>query len=493
MEGEIVEDNIVVIVDDEPIENDDSTSINQNTLDTSSDNNNIISDQIEYEEEGNNLYNNNNNNNTNNNTNNQNSPNLLSTNKNNNNNNNVNRSNFNNNNNRNATNQQQQQQQSTKSDTIFDIVLQWGSLAISKLCFYPIEFPIHALTTFIQSNHSPPQPHALIQYTLNTLNNQVSGSTTQHQFLASSLFSLLKQKGYHIYDGGLVYLLHNMITILINFIQRSFNNLNNNQQPHQPAKPLASFIDFLISLLKYTLTLPLDVLMTRLIVHRFYKNDSTLENITFISLMKNEGIISGLYAGWEVVVLKSILESIYKRLDNHLMRSKRGKFSSSDKSPAQIILLGIKLLLDYMLSVIKVRLNIRNIGFLKTVKNIIRREGLRGLLAGLNVYFMLFPLWMISVLVANYIYLSLKGLIERTDISGNTSPPLSSHQNNNNNNNSNNNNSNNNNNNIHHHNPTTTSFDDERVTGMGVAITPLELSIEQTTPLISSPNIQENE
>eukprot|EP01132_Coremiostelium_polycephalum_P004689 gene4689-5857_t len=344
-------------------------------------------------------------------------------------------------------------------DTLFDVILQWGSLACSKLLFFPIEFPIHALTTFIQSNPSPlPQPiknnginHIVLSNTLNTntqlfqtaassFTNHISGvgnnNKVTHFLSSTSMIRLLKQKGYHIYDGGLVYLAHNMITILINFTQRSFNSIQNNpNNAGRLHKNVRIAIDLLMSLVKYGLTLPLDVLMTRLIVHRFYRSDnSNLQysgDCTLSGICKNEGVFRGLYAGWEVIILKSIMEYVYNKLDNHLkFSSKRGtSFSKSEKSPAQIFLLGIKILLDYMLTVIKVRLNIRNIGIVKTVKNIISREGMRGLFAGLNTHFMLFPLWMIGILFANIIFIKVKHLLERSDISStstNTSPTLSS-------------------------------------------------------------------
>ncbi|KAN0029446.1 hypothetical protein ACTA71_007573 [Dictyostelium dimigraforme] len=365
--------------------------------------------------------------------------------------------------------QQKQQRDNMKSlkkqqehETMFDFVLQWGSLACSKLLFFPIEFPIHALTTFIQSQPTPQQPLS----TPNSLQNLVSpniqlplSSSSSlppiHSFtynittssfvenlptpVSTSLINLLRHKGIHIYDGGMVYIVHNMITILINFIQRSFNNFQTNLKHNHKhgksglSKNTIQLVSGSLSLLKYALTLPLDVIMTRLIVHKFYRSNNTRNNLndcTFSGVCKNEGI-RALYTGWEVIVLKSLLESLYSKLDTILKnKNKKSQYSQnqqyqqyqnsqqqeSEKSPLQITLLGIKILLDYILTVVKVRLNIRNIGLFKTIKNIISRQGIRGLFSGLNTYFLLFPLWMISILVANIIFLKVKGTLDKSII-----------------------------------------------------------------------------
>ncbi|KAK5583451.1 hypothetical protein RB653_005046 [Dictyostelium firmibasis] len=358
--------------------------------------------------------------------------------------------------------QQKQQRDNIKNlkkqqehETMFDFILQWGSLACSKLLFFPIEFPIHALTTFIQSQPTPQQP-----LSPSSLQNSVSpyiqlplSSTLSlppiHSFtynittssfvenlptpVSTSLINLLRQKGVHIYDGGMVYIVHNMITILINFIQRSFNNFQTNlKHNHKHGKSRLSkntiqLVSGSLSLLKYALTLPLDVIMTRLIVHKFYRSNNTRNNLndcTFSGVCKNEGI-RALYTGWEVVVLKSLLEIVYSKLDN-ILKSKNNQYphnqqyqnsqQQSEKSPLQIALLGAKILLDYILTVVKVRLNIRNIGLFKTIKNIISRKGIKGLFSGLNTYFLLFPLWMISILVANIIFLKVKGALDKSII-----------------------------------------------------------------------------
>ncbi|EGC33137.1 hypothetical protein DICPUDRAFT_154838 [Dictyostelium purpureum] len=190
-----------------------------------------------------------------------------------------------------------------------------------------------------------------------------------------------------------------------------------------------------LSLLKYGLTLPLDVIMTRLIVHRFYRRDSQhyINECTFTGVCRNEGI-RGLYSGWETIVLKSLLDLIYSKLDDQL-KSKRkqnvfnqSQQQQSEKSPSQIILMGVKILLDYILTVIKVRMNIRNVGLFKTLRNIVSREGLKGLFSGLNIYFLLFPLWMISILVSNIIFRKVKNTLNRSEIPNpsSTSSPKSS-------------------------------------------------------------------
>ncbi|GAM18333.1 hypothetical protein SAMD00019534_015080 [Acytostelium subglobosum LB1] len=306
-------------------------------------------------------------------------------------------------------------------DTVFDVILQWISLACSKLLFHPIEFPVHALTTFIQANPTPqPQPIGIPFPMPQQMNQQPQSSLA---FTSESLWRLFKQKGTHIYDGGLVYLAHNMVVIIANFTQRfvnaSFNTPTGNASVTsiERRQRIGKLVDLLISGVKNAFTLPLDVLMTRLIVHRFYKAADNLHYIndcTLGGICKNEGIISGLYAGWEVVVMKALLEWIYKKCDNHLVTSsKRGPFSPNEKSPAQIILLCLRVLLDYILTVVKVRLNIRNIGFIKTVVTIYRREGIKGFFSGLNTYLALFPLWMIGILFANVIFVKLKQMLER--------------------------------------------------------------------------------
>ncbi|KAM9992337.1 hypothetical protein ACTFIY_009767 [Dictyostelium cf. discoideum] len=379
--------------------------------------------------------------------------------------------------------QQKQQRDNMKSlkkqqehETMFDFILQWGSLACSKLLFFPIEFPIHALTTFIQSQPTPQQPlspNSLIQnfgVGVSPSNIQLPSTSLLlppppplpppqpiHSFtyniatssfvenlptpVSTSLINLLRHKGIHIYDGGMVYIVHNMITILINFIQRSFNNFQTNlKNNHKHGKSRLSknsiqLISGSLSLLKYALTLPLDVIMTRLIVHKFYRSNNTRNNLndcTFSGVCKNEGI-RALYTGWEVIVLKSLLEQVYTKLDNILKnKNKKNQYpqnqqyqqyqnnnnqqQESEKSPLQITLMGVKILLDYILTVVKVRLNIRNIGLFKTIKNIISRQGIRGLFSGLNTYFLLFPLWMISILVANIIFLKVKGTLDKSII-----------------------------------------------------------------------------
>ncbi|EGG13901.1 mitochondrial substrate carrier family protein [Cavenderia fasciculata] len=389
----------------------------------------------------------------------------------------------------------------TNQDTAFDVVLQWCSLACSKLIFHPIEFPIHALTTFIQSTPTPqpikssaskfylfkkalsPSSSPTITTTaslsstslstssslstINTLANNLGVSSldnlTPQQFTSESLWKLFKQKGYHIYDGGLVYLAHNMIVIIFNFAQRYVSTVYNShtiitstrptttnhhdrddngqddedsyvddddkivvvltKDQFERRKKIGKMLDILLSLLKNGLTLPLDVLMTRLIVHRFYKSNST-SDCTLKGIFKNEGLVNGLYAGWEVVALKSLLETIFKFIDNRLVHSnRRGPFTPTEKSPAQILLLCIKISLDYILNVLKVRLNIRNTGFFKTLKTIYKLEGIRGLFSGLNTYFILFPLWMIGILLANVIFVKLKQKMVRK------LPPKSKNQN----------------------------------------------------------------
>ncbi|EFA76605.1 mitochondrial substrate carrier family protein [Heterostelium album PN500] len=167
----------------------------------------------------------------------------------------------------------------------------------------------------------------------------------------------------------------NQDTMFDRFVNSAYNTPplgNASFSAIQKRQRVGAFVDVLLSLAKNAMTLPLDVLMTRLIVHRFYKSDNLhyINDCTLSGICKNEGIIKGLYA-----------------LTN---------FRITFESP-----------------VIKVRLNIRNIGFFKTLSTIYRREGIRGLFSGLNTYFVLFPLWMIGILFANVIFIKLKQMLER--------------------------------------------------------------------------------
>eukprot|EP01113_Clastostelium_recurvatum_P045999 TRINITY_DN7994_c0_g1_i1.p1 TRINITY_DN7994_c0_g1~~TRINITY_DN7994_c0_g1_i1.p1 ORF type:complete len:406 (-),score=68.64 TRINITY_DN7994_c0_g1_i1:12-1229(-) len=137
-------------------------------------------------------------------------------------------------------------------------------------------------------------------------------------------------------------------------------------------------------------------------------------------IIAEEGV-AGLYSGWSVGLVRAVvnwgfmyLSNYYEQMEWEQVRENdmRRRMAEETGTPHEPVayssknrniktgLVVTRMVLDYILSVIKIRCNIRDTGLMSYLRSIIKNDGPKGLITGWQVHMYLFLLWLGVIMAA---------------------------------------------------------------------------------------------